>query len=203
MSAVLLPTNGIKHEPLKARTSHRAHALATVPRPPPAIPSVIGPLSVSEQVGTLAAPNWKRGPWSFWHGFHSIATTACPDDSNTSATVTSSAVPSLLHGACLIATMKPTFLIFSLLACLVSKAAATALTFKLKANEKTCFYAVTEKDVEKIAFYFAVRPDSKSSRGLYSDAGRDAHICFYPSRSNLAALSTSIIRLSVPTTRSF
>ena len=53
--------------------------------------------------------------------------------------------------------MKPTFLIFSLLACLVSDAAATALTFKLPANEKACFYAVTKNEAEKIAFYFAVR----------------------------------------------
>lgn len=53
--------------------------------------------------------------------------------------------------------MKPTLWIFSLLACLVSEAAATALTFKLPSNDKACFFAVTQKEAEKIAFYFAVR----------------------------------------------
>lgn len=57
--------------------------------------------------------------------------------------------------------MKPTLLIFSLLACLVSEAAATALTFKLPANDKACFYAVTKNNAEKIAFYFAVRLRSR------------------------------------------
>lgn len=52
--------------------------------------------------------------------------------------------------------MKLTLLIFSLLACLVSEAAATALTFKLPANEQACYFATTKK-TEKIAFYFAVR----------------------------------------------
>ncbi|KAH6686221.1 ERP3 protein [Plectosphaerella plurivora] len=44
-----------------------------------------------------------------------------------------------------------------LLACLASQVAATALTYKLGAHEKACFYTRTEKDVEKIAFYFAVQ----------------------------------------------
>ena len=60
--------------------------------------------------------------------------------------------------------MKFTPLIFSLLACLISEAAATALTFKLPANEKACFYAVTKKEAEKIAFYFAVRPPPRQLR---------------------------------------
>lgn len=43
---------------------------------------------------------------------------------------------------------------------LASQAAATALTYKLVANEKACFFATTHKANEKIAFYFAVRlPD--------------------------------------------
>ncbi len=46
---------------------------------------------------------------------------------------------------------------FGLLACLVSQVAATALTYKLGAHEKACFYTSTQKDTEKIAFYFAVR----------------------------------------------
>ncbi|TQN71188.1 putative membrane protein, partial [Colletotrichum shisoi] len=44
-----------------------------------------------------------------------------------------------------------------LLACFVSQVAATALTYKLHANERACFYAKTEKENEKIAFYFAVQ----------------------------------------------
>jgi hypothetical protein len=47
-------------------------------------------------------------------------------------------------------------LILSILAALVSHAAATALTFKLGASERACFYVATQKDNEKIAFYFAV-----------------------------------------------
>lgn len=43
------------------------------------------------------------------------------------------------------------------IACLVSDAAATALTYKLSANEKACFYADTKTENQKIAFYFAVR----------------------------------------------
>lgn len=44
-----------------------------------------------------------------------------------------------------------------LFACLLSNVAATALTYKLTANEKACFYAITKKENEKLAFYFAVR----------------------------------------------
>lgn len=40
---------------------------------------------------------------------------------------------------------------------LASEVAATALTYKLVANEKACFFATTKKANEKIAFYFAVR----------------------------------------------
>ncbi|KAK3499330.1 emp24/gp25L/p24 family/GOLD-domain-containing protein [Neurospora hispaniola] len=40
---------------------------------------------------------------------------------------------------------------------LASEVAATALTYKLVANEKACFFATTKKANEKIAFYFAVQ----------------------------------------------
>jgi hypothetical protein len=43
------------------------------------------------------------------------------------------------------------------IACLATNVAATALTYKLDANEQACFYAETKKDNEKISFYFAVR----------------------------------------------
>ncbi|KAF4580292.1 Pre-mRNA-processing protein 45 [Ophiocordyceps camponoti-floridani] len=42
-------------------------------------------------------------------------------------------------------------------ACLVTNVVATALTYKLEAGEKACFYAETNKENEKIAFYFAVQ----------------------------------------------
>ncbi|KAF4838093.1 putative membrane protein [Colletotrichum tropicale] len=44
-----------------------------------------------------------------------------------------------------------------LFACFVSQVAATALTYKIHANEKACFYAKTQKENEKVAFYFAVQ----------------------------------------------
>ncbi|KAK4453188.1 emp24/gp25L/p24 family/GOLD-domain-containing protein [Podospora aff. communis PSN243] len=44
-----------------------------------------------------------------------------------------------------------------LLACLVAQVSATALTYKLQANEKACFYTSTKTKGEKIAFYFAVQ----------------------------------------------
>ena len=43
-----------------------------------------------------------------------------------------------------------------LMALMVTDVAATALTYKLAANEKACFYTTTKKESEKIAFYFAV-----------------------------------------------
>jgi hypothetical protein len=49
---------------------------------------------------------------------------------------------------------------YGLWALLAVQATATALTYKLNANEEACFYAATHHNDEKIAFYFAVRlPD--------------------------------------------
>jgi hypothetical protein len=50
---------------------------------------------------------------------------------------------------------------FGLLACgllasLSSTVSATALTYKLLANEKACFFTNVEQKGAKIAFYFAV-----------------------------------------------
>lgn len=39
----------------------------------------------------------------------------------------------------------------------VSAVSATALTYKLGANEKACFFATASRIDAKIAFYFAVR----------------------------------------------
>ena len=48
-------------------------------------------------------------------------------------------------------------LVYGLLTYFVAQAFATALTYKLEANEKACFYTGTKNKAEKIAFYFAVR----------------------------------------------
>ncbi|ORY71579.1 emp24/gp25L/p24 family/GOLD [Pseudomassariella vexata] len=53
--------------------------------------------------------------------------------------------------------MKVLMLSFGLFAWLVSVVSATALTYKLGANEKACFYAQAHKENTKIAFYFAVQ----------------------------------------------
>ncbi|KAK3050649.1 hypothetical protein LTS18_012549, partial [Coniosporium uncinatum] len=51
--------------------------------------------------------------------------------------------------------MQLALLLSSLLALLASNVSATALTYKLAANEKQCFFAKTEQQAAKIAFYFA------------------------------------------------
>lgn len=57
-------------------------------------------------------------------------------------------------------------LLGGLIALLVTDVTATALTYKLAANEKACFYTTTKKESEKIAFYFAVGPhhDTRTAR---------------------------------------
>ncbi|KAJ2896432.1 hypothetical protein MKZ38_005559 [Zalerion maritima] len=50
--------------------------------------------------------------------------------------------------------MKLSFISMALVA---TQAAATALTYKLTANEKACFYAGAETKGQKVAFYFAVQ----------------------------------------------
>jgi hypothetical protein len=52
--------------------------------------------------------------------------------------------------------MKIGLLTYGLIASLSSLASATALTYKLLANEKACFYTDVEQKGAKIAFYFAV-----------------------------------------------
>ncbi|TEY40803.1 hypothetical protein BOTCAL_0420g00090 [Botryotinia calthae] len=53
--------------------------------------------------------------------------------------------------------MKPSLIWCSLLACISPLVSATALTYKLSANEKACFYSNVDKQGAKIAFYFAVQ----------------------------------------------
>lgn len=52
--------------------------------------------------------------------------------------------------------MQLPLLSYGLWALLAVQAAATALTYKINANEEACFYAATQQNNEKIAFYFAV-----------------------------------------------
>ena len=44
------------------------------------------------------------------------------------------------------------------LASLASSVTATALTYRLGANEKACFYTNVDQTNAKVAFYFAVSP---------------------------------------------
>lgn len=53
--------------------------------------------------------------------------------------------------------MLPSLALASLLACFISTVYATALTYRLEAHEKACFFAHTEHKGTKLAFYFAVR----------------------------------------------
>jgi len=53
--------------------------------------------------------------------------------------------------------MRQLYLISAGLLALFNLAAGTALTYKLAPNERTCFYAQTDKTALKIAFYFAVQ----------------------------------------------
>lgn len=56
--------------------------------------------------------------------------------------------------------MKLSTISCGLLACISPLVSATALTYKLSAHEKACFYATAEQKGLKLAFYFAVRPPS-------------------------------------------
>ncbi|KAL4804895.1 emp24/gp25L/p24 family/GOLD-domain-containing protein [Aspergillus unguis] len=53
--------------------------------------------------------------------------------------------------------MRFSALILGLLAYLVSSVTATALTYRLEANEKACFYKFVDQRSTKVAFYFAVQ----------------------------------------------
>jgi hypothetical protein len=80
--------------------------------------------------------------------------------------------------------------LISILAPLASLASATALTYKLAAHEKACFFTDVQTKGSKIAFYFAV-----CLSFLYSDLlpGETDE-----PRYNQAAPSMSITQRSVP-----
>ena len=60
-----------------------------------------------------------------------------------------------------------------LLAFLAASVSATALTFKIGANEKSCFFSYVEKKDAKIAFYFAVRLSSQPAAHSFSSYSTD------------------------------
>lgn len=53
--------------------------------------------------------------------------------------------------------MRTSLALTSLLAYCASAVYATALTYRLEANEKACFFTNVEQKGTKVAFYFAVR----------------------------------------------
>lgn len=62
--------------------------------------------------------------------------------------------------------MHAALLLSSLVAFFATAVSSTALTYKLAANEKSCFFAHVNQKSAKVAFYFAVRP--RSSQPLHS-----------------------------------
>jgi hypothetical protein len=54
-------------------------------------------------------------------------------------------------------TMRTILALTTLFACLISSVYATALTYRLEAHEKACFFAQVEHKGTKLAFYFAVQ----------------------------------------------
>lgn len=80
-------------------------------------------------------------------------------DTNPLLSVTTSSAPErlLLSISAQPLNMRTTLLSVGLLAWLVSLVSATALTYKMAANEEACFYANADKQGLKIAFYFAVQ----------------------------------------------
>lgn len=77
-------------------------------------------------------------------------------------------------------------MVFGLLALAVSSAYGTALTYKLGASEKACFFSNIEIAQAKIAFYFAVSAPHSDTPDVSSDT--------FSIRSNRAARSMSITR---------
>jgi hypothetical protein len=77
-------------------------------------------------------------------------------------------------------------MLLGLLALTVSTVYGTALTYKLGASEKACFFTNIEIGQAKIAFYFAASLPHVAMRHIFAD-----HFCL---RSNPAARSMSITR---------
>lgn len=58
------------------------------------------------------------------------------------------------------------FALLAGLVSLVSSVTATALTYRLEANEKACFYTNVDASNAKVAFYFAVRTPLSTAQFL-------------------------------------
>lgn len=69
--------------------------------------------------------------------------------------------------------MKFGLLTCGIIASLSSVASTTALTYKLLANEKACFFTSVEQKGAKIAFYFAV---CISNAGIYVDLSANTDV---------------------------
>lgn len=84
------------------------------------------------------------------------------------------------------------FALLAGLASLASTVSATALTYRLEANEKACFYTEVEQANAKVAFYFAVSSlktlssSNRTSKGHQTIANSNS-LC----RSNLVVPSMS------------
>jgi hypothetical protein len=106
-------------------------------------------------------------------------------------------------------------LILGLVATAIPSVSATALTYKLEANEKACFFAQVDQLDAKVAFYFAVSTLSLraiwfflsaiSSLGWYTHYAtcRIVELTRWMYRSNPAAPSMWITLLLDPVRRSF
>lgn len=91
------------------------------------------------------------------------------------------------------------FTLLAGLASLASSVAATALTYRLEANEKACFYTNVDQANAKVAFYFAVRSALFPVRSICVLSAIRALECQFLTltlfRSNPAAPSMSILPL--------
>lgn len=58
--------------------------------------------------------------------------------------------------------------LIGLLATTITSVTATALTFKLEANEKSCFYTYSDQPDAKVAFYFAVGHNKTYTHTAYT-----------------------------------
>lgn len=69
--------------------------------------------------------------------------------------------------------MRSISIVVALVAAVVSQVSATALTYKLGASERACFFADVQRENAKVAFYFAVsRLMSRCLHCLFADSSR-------------------------------
>lgn len=78
----------------------------------------------------------------------------CPPGAPTTTQTIARHFPSPIPVA---ANMHAALLLSTLVALFATAVSSTALTYKLAANEKSCFFAHVNQKSAKVAFYFAVR----------------------------------------------